>query len=383
MGLEETRYQILVRNWDAEYTGVIDTWQSLSYLKVPSDIGYIEVKLTGDSDAVDLFDLDYILEVWRKPAGYPWAIETRGFWRGCNRELDGMGHEVYTAVVPTLEHLLTRRIVLQWRKTYGYLNPDAILELYPGQMLYQLYDMSFSSNYVTMEDWYYWGWQGSREAPRVTMTDPGTEGNDVKVDVLWRSVFDVAQELAGHASGGDFSVTMEGTNFVIKWHDGGLGIDRTIGNANDVEPVVFGQGLGNIREPLYELDRTSEATACYKSRINKKDRLRVGFAPSSPEEAADYGWEDSPWNRIEVYRAAGTGGNSLQLLRKLAPIEAFTFWPIESEASRYGVHYGLGDKVSMFWGPTFTTRADKRISAVKCHVDQHGEDLRIEVSDVT
>lgn len=391
---EETQYQVLVRDWDGAYVGVVDTWRSLSYLKVSSDMGNLDLRLGARSPYLDFFDLDYIMEVWRKPWGVPWYCDFRAFWRGQKRIVDGLGDESYIALGLGLNHLLARRIAIR-RGRYGVYYPGDTVEDFPDRVLWKMFVENFSADAIEIWEPDYFWWEGDRQMPRITMQEPGGTGEEIAVQYLWRNVFEIAQECA--SAGGDFRVEMVGNDFELKWYPDGEGLDRTMDNTDGNEPCVFSMYLGNMREPVYQNDRTSEATCAYVTSESASGKLRVGYSPKvkpdgtleHPEDYQDYRMEDSPWNRIEGHRdGSGIPGwkhtrEARRLVRELRPIEAFTFFPIESPGCKYGVHFGLGDHVTTYWGPTFTKRIDKHLVAVKVYVDHNGEEVVVEAGDVT
>ena len=96
----------------------------------------------------------------------------------------------------------------------------------------------------------------------------------------------------------------------------------------------------------------------------------------------------TPIAQREVMRGGGSQDSAPELndlgdewLEKMKRKEEFNFVPMDTENSLYGVHYGLGDRVT---GKLGDFEADKRITSITVTVSKggNGEQKTLEMQDI-
>jgi hypothetical protein len=113
--------------------------------------------------------------------------------------------------------------------------------------------------------------------------------------------------------------------------------------ADSGNPVYIGVPYGNLREPAWEHDRTTEVTAglglyfaqSYSISSWSLDATRIGQAPLNRREAGATAGE----NEANAVASA--------LVNEGKPRPVFTGMIQDTPGCRYGVHWGLGDELSI------------------------------------
>jgi hypothetical protein len=67
-------------------------------------------------------------------------------------------------------------------------------------------------------------------------------------------------------------------------------------------------------------------------------------------------------------------------LQDLQARKSFRFRVIQTDSTRYGDHYTLGDKVTVRFGNN--VELNRRIVGVSVTIDRSGEDVKLEMDDV-
>lgn len=169
-----------------------------------------------------------------------------------------------------------------------------------------------------------------------------------------------------------------------------VGLDSSTGlNAAGNPPVTLSVDLGNLQQSTYENDRLEEANVCIVLGDGERSTREV-LARSTPATT------DSPWNRMEVARpsqpayipglseeaAAELKTYSMQqtgdeVLEELQAKQDFTFTPLQQPSTLYGLHYFMGDRVTVqFRGIT----VHKRIIGVQIRVQKDRETITLDVA---
>jgi hypothetical protein len=177
------------------------------------------------------------------------------------------------------------------------------------------------------------------------------------------------QDLA-RVGGGDFSLSKSGaTSYQFNWHDGQLGTDRSA-------TLVFSVAHGNMARPVYRHKRSDERTVAVvagEGEAAERDTvIRTG---------ANY----AAGNDIELFVDArdldSTAAYNARGDQKLDEAEAraeLAYTVLQTPASAYGKHYGLGDLAGYQFGALNGTH---KVMAVHVSIDGDGQRGR-EVIDV-
>lgn len=170
-----------------------------------------------------------------------------------------------------------------------------------------------------------------------------------------------------------------------------IGLDSsTAKNAAGNAPVILSVDLGNVQDSVYSNDRLSEANVCIV--LGDGEGSTRATATKSNETAANA----SPWNRVEVARpsqpayipglseeaAAELKTFSMEqtgdeVLLEMQAREDFTFTPLQQPKTLYGLHYFLGDRITVqHRSRTF----HKRIVGVQIRVQRDHEEISLDLS---
>lgn len=331
---------------------------------VVNGLGSHTIDVRGDLSLADTIGLDYQVEVWRRPAGLTtWARVYEGLHRRWDWKADSDGNELFESVGYGYNALLARRIIAYYATSAGAFKTgkaETVAKQYVNENIGP-------------------GAAASRQLSGLTIQTDGGSGNTWEGDRAWCNLLEVCQDIA-YAGGGDFQVVGTGpATFEFRWNAGQLGVDRTMGNAAGVDPIVFSLQRGNMLSPALALDYLQEFNTCYV--LGPGDGLTRTVVAVSNATSVNY----SPWNLIEVARQA-TGETTAQGLA-IAGAEALkeglaeqsaTFEAVQTYYSAYGVHYNLGDIITAL----YRQRVDKKIAKVTVDVDDDRDTIKLELVDV-
>jgi hypothetical protein len=146
------------------------------------------------------------------------------------------------------------------------------------------------------------------------------------------------------------------------------------------EPVIFSVPYGNLQSLEYSLDRSTEGTVVFVLGSGEGSTRTVIVRENTSAIA------DSPWNRRELsvpgsgqefeYQLQALGDETLEEMKLM---ETFIFAPLQQPSQLYGLHYFLGDKVTMRYG---SIERNKRIVSVKVSVGGGKEMITMEFADI-
>lgn len=375
------RHHVILKDQAGAQLAIFDTWRSLSYNKVVNDVGDYELTFIDNGDPrFDLFELDGQIEVWRAvPAsGLAWYKDFEAFHRKQSRKIEQDGQRTVTSTGVGYNHLLARRtiayrhgLVLAEKNDYA---EDVMKEFVnenagPGAGDVTRIISGIFTNFTVQAE------SGSHTATPVWAGDRA-----------FSNLLDVLQEISAFTLGTtpasravDFAVVGNGAGaFQFQTFLDQLGTDHTASSAN---PVIFAVEMGNVQSAEQNLDRTTEVTAVVVLGLGDRSTQTVVGRTNATAIA------DSPWNQIEVVRSATENQFVYQLedagdgvLQELQKKEGFDAILLQTPTTLYGLHYGLGDKVTFrFNGVDY----DKKIISVKTSVSApDGESLSFEFADI-
>jgi len=392
--MTQSTYQLRVRNHDGAQIAVFSGGgrgasggglQSLSYRKRLRTPGGFNVRIHGDDERVVLLEL---LDTGAADTHLDYVFE---FWR-----YDPLGG-------------------LDWYRDFSVFHRyDVWQQLQDGSIIYQAMGRGFNDLLQAEEiRWYAGSTQGTKSGAAETVAKeyvnenigPGAtvaagrdrtgvfQGLSVQADAAtgaaWsggranKNLLDVLVELAEFAPG-DFmleplsyhpaAITME-----FQWRAGQWGLDKTWGNG--VRPaVVFSPDNGNVENIEMTYSRLDEVNICDVGGQNTGAARAYSYCTSGAEA-------DSPWARRGVFRnasnegtAAGREAKANETLHKQRSRRVLTFDTRQTEATRYGRDWGVGDLVTVeFLGRSY----DEKIIGVTCSVDGVGDEtISVEAEDV-
>jgi len=383
-----TRYKIRVYDTNGVQQAEFDDWLSLQFSRKVNDFGSYTLKFRDTGDArFDEFVLDAQVKIMRRITGIDspvdWYDEFCGFHRNPKRYVEASGEQSFESIGVGFNELLARRAIMYKEGTIRADKNDAAETVMKefvqenctstgdltavGRLNYDndagvlLYSCNFPGFSVETDGGNGVNWTGSRP---------------------YENLLDVLQDIA-EMSAIDFAVVDNGVaQFQFRTYTDQMGTDRTENNGV-VAPVIFMLGFGNIEDVGYEWQRMGEVNAvCVLGKGDGSTRTtKTRNKPSTQD--------DSPWNVREATRSASsydedyedyslrTSGD--EILEELKAKLGFSFQPLQQDSAIYGVHYFLGDRVTVNYGGL---TVDRKIVGVNIAVDENGEQVSLELSEI-
>ena len=386
------QYYIRLKGQSGVEVARFDDWVSLAYTNARNDVGTYQLVVDGDDDRIELFQLDGQLEVWRSlpELGLGWYLDFEGFHRKEERVTASDGKRTFISTGVGYNDLLARTAILfkegtiraeknapaetvmkeyvtenctskgDDRTVVGRLNYDEHRNNDAGQVMYATALPGFG---VDRDNYGGPTWQGER---------------------AYENLLTTLQDIA-NTTGVDFQVVGTGNaRFTFYTFLNGLGLDRRFVlidtasglNQSGNTPILFSTGYGSVQELSYVNDRLKEANAVVILGPGELS-LRETYTSASPTAIAD-----SPWNRREITRPGSNQTYAYQFwqlgseaLAENTAIVSGEFTPLQTESHALGLHYDIGDMVTLQYDSLLINR---RIDKVIKKVDGSGESISIE-----
>lgn len=339
-----TDYYLKVFNTSGVLQAVVTDFTALSYLRKVNSAGLLTLTLRGDHSLVSTIQDKWIVEVWRRPDGGAFGRDFVGLYR--------MGEFYYgddgpraVLTCPGALSMLGWRIVAWYA---GTANRSKFTAAAAETIMKTLVSYNAGSAATTAN-----GRLRNGAISGMTVEADGAGGNSVDWFCAYENLLETLSKLADVA-GGDFDLARTGdTTWQFRWYAGQLGSDRTAS-------VIFAIERGNMANPAYKSLRIDERTVCVVGG-DGEDSDRDTAVRTGPDYAAG--------NDIEVFLNAsgvdtsdGLNARGDAALQEEQAQEQFGFDVIQTPATVYGVHYGLGDLVTAvnpFTGASMTLKIDE------------------------
>ena len=327
----------------------------LEWSRVVNDQGSFAITLSDRLKPVDtsLFQLNGRIAIYRKPSPiYPAKLEMVGFIRGWDFETDGRGVTRYTWYGPDQNCLLADRICFP-KHPYTEGAWQISMRRYIDTMMRELTEDNFGAG-------------SSNESARDVVTANGAgltlavessaTATSCNVDNLLfyeyggKNLLRALQELheisksytftPGQQVPIFFDLCMDtDTTFTFRTFPNRRGMNH---RSDSGQAVHIGTRYGNLSVPRWQHDRTHEVNAglgllyagSYSASSWSLDSARIGEAPLNRREAAASTGEDA-------------GGIASQLINDGKPKPRFSGKIQDTSTCRYGLHWGLGDELTI------------------------------------
>jgi hypothetical protein len=387
------RYQIRLKDQQGEVVALFDNPQNFEFQEIVNDVGYYSIFFADDGDErFDLFELDGQIEIWRTVpgVGLDWYKEYEGLHRKKQRVTEQGGAKTFQSYGVGYNDFLARTTIAYKGGTIRADKNDAsetVMKEYVNEncgplastatAVGRLRDGVLPNFFIQRDSGAGEIWTGSRP---------------------FENLLDVLKDIANYSSI-DFAVIgTASARFSFMTFVDQLGADRTTvglsGGINGAgnEPVIFSVEYGNVQEIEYILDRTKEINVVFV--LGEGEASTRDVITRSQDDTAD----DSPWNRREIarpthvaqipglteeeaallvtYSMEQTGDD---LLKDLQAIENFNFSPLQQPSTLYGLHYFLGDRVTVKYGDI---EENKRITSVRINVRDGKENIELELATI-
>lgn len=366
----------------------VEDWQRLSMKQVLNGVSSCTIQLDGTHPAIPALVNNALIEVWRQIPGYlptaipsirqrtgNWYCEWNGLFTDYSETIYSNGNDVYTAYCDGLVDLLQRREIL-WYATEAASESKKVA--IPSQTaIYEFVEENCGASAVA-------GAPGVGRLYTGTITGlniPVLTGNGAawSGQRAWRNVLETIQEIANFGEIDFDVVSSGGGNYTFLTYPDQLGEDRTTDgldsstglNAAGNPPVIFSLELDNISQITLSTTRAASKNIVVTPGKGEYTTRAVGASTDLTEIDA------RRINQRELVRNATTQDSLVELNTvadewriRLQYTEDFSFIPLITESTIYGVHYWFGDRMTARFK---TLERDKRLTGLTIAVDRTGE----------
>lgn len=341
-------YELWYTDDAGNHLELLDIFISFDYVKVMGDVGIGSFRLPYD--ATRLYTLprrDRRIHVWRKAAGRRAELECVCFVRRWAFDTDADGVTTLTLTSVDSNDLLKRRIVAYYSGS-----AQATMTDYADDIMKEVVRDNLGADAGTDYD-------GNPVSGRdmsdlgVTVAGDLSDGPSITSEFAWKNVLSTLQDLqaASRAAGTEVYFLMYAntpTAFVFETRTGQPGRDRT--QTTGENPLLFGIGYGNVRNPSLVYDYMDEENHIYAAGSGQDAQQAVAEVSDTDRINA------SRWNRREGYASASvtddanaltTAGNAR--MTEARPRVTFMADLIDTEQAPYGGGDGwrVGDKITV------------------------------------
>jgi len=378
-----SRYYIVLKDQSGTKLHVFDNYIGFTFENVLNDEGFYTIAFyDDDDDRFDDFQVDGQVEFYRSVPGasLDWYLEFEGLHRDPSRGVDKNGRKIFTSEGVGYNNLLARRVI-------GYKQGTVRAEKdnYVEDVMKEFVSENLGSD--------------AGHASRVRngiMTNFTVEAVSAVHDQTanWKgeksfvNILDVLKEIANYSQtttptsrSMDFAVVNNGDgNFIFRTYIDQKGDDRTI-DSSTATPVLFSPEFGNLQSARYQLNRISELNAAIVLGRGERSTRKVIV-----RESID--GSDSPWNDIEVARAASLNEFEYQLnnfgdslLAQNSYKEILEGEILQTQGTLYGRDYFLGDLCTFTYG---LIQKDKKIVGVRISAqEKQGDTISVALDDIS
>lgn len=327
--------EVTLRQLDGTRVAILSDFEALHVHTGRSRLGGVAWQVGGEPRALDLYEMlepDMLMEVrWRDDAaGIAPRVEAQALLLDRHLWRDDTGWHLQ-AVGADLGHLLQRTMC------YAEANTAAAIKSGATETVIKAF--------VTQEVM-------RAGHPDLTVAADAAGGAAITVNGFNKSLLEICQT-AHHQNGGDYTMVADANaDVVFDWVPGGLGTDRRT-------TTRFGLSYGNVTNPSLTHKRSAQVShVLVMGQGEGADRERVLVVDAVLAA-------ESKWGRIERTRDARDvpEGDTTQLiargaevLNQNATLRRWDFEVLQTEGTRYGRDYFLGDLVRAELGRDWVDR---------------------------
>lgn len=315
-----TEYHLRIYNRSGVLQAVVANFLSFAYRHQRNAPGILE--FTIDPSSAGAFELDGVVEVWRRVPGGAWYADFTGLYRWQQQGMDADGRHWLKVRCPGLLHLCSRAIVgyakgVAGRSTFTTTKAETIIKA--------LVTYNATSAGTTAD-----GRLRSVTLAGVQLEGDAARGNAIDFECSFQNLLTSIQRVAT-VGGGDFTLSkVAATAFEFAWIP-----------ASD-SGVVFAPNYGNMATPVLTRNWMDEKTTAIAGANGV-----YGIANSADYVAA--------YRDAEVFVSAPnytttdglTAAAEAALLTRRA--DDLTFEVLQTPQATYGVHYQFLDWVTAYF----------------------------------
>ena len=333
----------------------ITNFTSLSVTRVADAPGMMMVGVSGVHSILDSIGNQWQLEYWRKPKGEGWAREFVGLYK----DVEWAYFDLPTALLlcPGLLSMLQSRIIA-WPE---FVTDRSIFSATVAETVMKtLVDYNAGPNATVAN-----GRLREGAITGLSVAKSTGAGNSLSLECAGNNLLSTLQAMAP-AAGGDFDlVKTSSTTWEFRWYTGQLGTDRTA-------TVVFALPRGNMADPIYKEMRSKEKTVAVAYGRGH------GYAQeTSVQTGAGYSLAVNDTEiMVQAYNTDTTARLDMAAIEAVNRLEfkpQFSFKTVETPATRYGVHFFLGDLVTAI-NPFTGAEAYYKVKQVTISLNKAGEE---------
>jgi len=301
-----------------------------SYREV-NGIGFISFSISADHLAIpDLVHLTKV-SLWRKDTLIPYYLENYGFILSRKWSFHPTLGRILTCIAVHPNWILSTRIVA-WKSgtiDRSKFTNQRVETIAKTLLLYNATGLALASA-GRIRDGNYVAWDMNVEANAF-------RGPLIDYFCSYYNLLETLQKLSVIGVGA-FDMVPYVAGYEFRWYDGQLGTDRST-------TVFFAVEFGNIANPVYSLDNRTEETIAIVggqgegAARNVAVRQGSGYSITNDVEKFLYA--------TYIVTTAGLESEGDRYLLNHKSISSFTFDVIQSYSCLYGLHYFLGDKISI------------------------------------
>ena len=301
-----------------------------SYREV-NGLGFISFSLSADHSAIaDITHLTKI-SLWRKDTLIPWYLENIGFVLARKWTFDPVKGKVFSCIAVHPNWILATRIVA-WKAgtaNRSKFTAQKVETIAKTLVNYNATGLALASA-GRIRDGNYVAWGMNVEADAF-------HGPSIDYYCAYYNLLETLQKLAVIGLG-DFDMVPYVTGYEFRWYDGQLGTDRST-------TTLFSVDRGNIANPVYNLDNRAEQTIALVggqgegAARNVVVRQGAGYTTTNDIEKFLYA--------TYIVTTAGLQAEGDRYLLNHEAINSLVFSVLQTYSTQYGLHYFLGDKVTI------------------------------------
>jgi hypothetical protein len=363
-------YQLKVYDTAGALQAIVIDYHWLNYSKRVNEPGLLRFQLPDGHAAMSYLALaNGLIEVWRRniTAGYDWYLDFTAINRSQEFKTPGETLGVYGA--PGVLWLLGTRHVGFYA---GTANRTEFASQKSESILKKLVDYNIGANALASNGRVRDGVSSGKWGGIYTIANQAdaATGNSKAWSCAWKNLLTTCQDLVSAGAGGDFDlVKTAATTLEFRFYAGQLGTDRTAS-------LVFALNRGNMAEPDWKFDRTTEKTvAIVAGQGEQADRVLVTRTGADFATANDIETfvDARSYSTIGALQADGD-----QALYNLRARQQFTFKALQAPNATYGKDYFLGDLVTAVYRTATTTQ--KVVGVTVSHDITNGEKIDTEMA---
>lgn len=321
-------YRINVSNKAGVLQAVITDPISFTYTRIVNAPGILVMENRGDHPILSNLEENWLIEVYRRPKGYSWRKEFSGIYQ----DIDWIQQDVAPRASLMANGIM---VMLSWRVS-GYtanMSDRTAFTNKPAETIAKTLVEYNAGPSATVAN----GRELDGVIPGLSIEADAATGKPMDWFCAWQNLLETLQKLA-ESGGGDFDlVRTGGSSYEFRWYENQLGIDRS-------SDVVFALQRGNMANPRYRERRSSRLTSVIVGGKGEEEEREIAIVKSDEFSSSDN--YEAFLGATDVATEAGLINRGQAKLSENKISKNFFFTVLQSEASKYGVHYDVGDLVS-------------------------------------